>query len=370
DEQLAYWRERLAGAPTALDLPADRPRPAVPSFRGATESLALSPPVGSALLELARREDATPFMAVFALFAALLGRHARQQDLLVGTPVANRQRPEVEGLIGFFANTVVLRADLSGDPTFRDRLARAREAALGAQIHQDLPFERLVEELQPERSLGSTPLFQVLLALQNAATAPVELPGLSLERLPASSGTARTDLALTPVLSGERLLLAADYATDLFDPATVQRLLVRLATLAGNAVSHPDRRLSSLPILPASERHQVLAEWNDWAPDDASPGEGRPPEEALLHRRFEKQAALGPERIALAWANERVTYGELNRRANQLAYRLRALGVVSDSVVGIAMDRSPDLMAAILAVLKAGGAWLPLDPEAPAERSR
>jgi amino acid adenylation domain-containing protein len=365
DEQLAYWRERLAGAPTAVDLPADRPRPAVPSFRGATESLALSPPVSSALVELARREDATPFMALFALFAALLGRHARQQDLLVGTPVANRQRPEVEGLIGFFSNTVVLRADLSGDPTFRDLLARAREATLGAQVHQDLPFERLVEELQPERSLGSTPLFQALLALQNTSAAPVELPGLSLSRLPAASGTARTDLALTAVLSGERLLLAAEYATDLFDPATVQRLLVRLATLAGDAASHPDRRLSALPIVPASERHQVLAEWNDWVPS-----EGQPAREALLHRIFEKQAALGPGRIALAWADERVTYGELNRRANQLAYRLRALGVSPDSVVGIAMDRSPDLMTAILAVLKAGGAYLPLDPEAPVERVR
>ncbi|HYH47754.1 MAG TPA: amino acid adenylation domain-containing protein, partial [Thermoanaerobaculia bacterium] len=367
DEQVAYWRERLAGAPTVLDLPADRPRPEVPSWRGGTASLALSAAVGSRLAEIARGEDATPFMALFALFAALLGRHARQEDLIVGTPIANRQRPEVEGLIGFFANTIVLRADLAGDPTFRALLVQARAATLGAQSHQDLPFEKLVEELQPERKLGSTPLFQAMLMLQNPAGQPepaLELTGLSLRSLPVESSTARTDLALIAVLTDESLHLQAEYATDLFDRATIQRLLVRLEVLAGAALGDPDRRLSALPILSASERHQLLAEWNDWVP-----GEAIPPEEPVLHRLFEERAALGPQQIALAWGDERVTYGELNRRANQLARHLRAMGVRPDTVVAIAMDRSPGLLAAILAVLKAGGAYLPLDPEAPAARS-
>ncbi|HSS52101.1 MAG TPA: amino acid adenylation domain-containing protein, partial [Thermoanaerobaculia bacterium] len=365
DEQLAYWRERLAGAPTALDLPTDRPRPAIPSFRGATEVRILSSPGSSGLIELARREDATPFMVLFALFAATLGRDSRQEDLLVGTPIANRQRPEVEGLIGFFANTIVLRAGLSGDPTFLDLLGRSREATLGAQAHQDLPFEKLVEQLQPERKLGATPLFQALLAFQNAPAAPVaELPGLSLSRLPATSGTVRTDLALTVTLQSERLLLSAEYATDLFDAATVQRLLGRLETLAAAAVAAPDLPLAALPLLPAGERHQVLREWNDW-----TLGEAQPAAEPLLHRLFEARVAADPQRPALVWVGTLVTYRELNRRANSLAHHLRAIGVGPDSVVGLYMDRSPDLVEALLAVLKAGGAYLPLDPEAPAERT-
>ncbi len=360
--QLAYWRERLAGAPTELDLPADRPRPGVPSFRGATEPLDLSAETSAGLLDAARREEATPFMVLLALFAALLGRHTRQDDLLVGTPIANRLRPEVEGLIGFFANTIVLRADLTGDPTFRELLGRVRESVLGAQAHQDLPFERLVEELRPERSLGHTPLFQAMLVLENDAQggAP-ELPGLSLSRLPVASGVTRTDLALIAAVAGGRIFLTAEYATDLFDPPTVRRLLSRLESLAAAVAAHPDRRLAALELLPAGERHQLLAEWNGPAP--------RPAGEPLLHRWFEARVARGPERTALAWGDERVSYGELSRRANRLARRLRARGVGPDAIVGIAMDRSAGLIAAILAVLKAGGAYLPLDPDAPAERT-
>jgi amino acid adenylation domain-containing protein len=363
DEQLAYWRERLAGAPTELALPADRPRPAVPSFLGGLESLTLPARVGAGLLAAARGEEATPFMALLALFAVLLGRHAGQDDLLIGTPIANRQRPEIEGLIGYFANTIVLRADLAGDPTFRELLARIREATLGAQAHQDLPFERLVEELRPERTLGHTPLFQAMLVLENEPAGAPEVPALSLSRLPVASGMTRTDLALVAAVSEEWIFLTGEYATDLFDAPTVRRLLRRLEALAEAVVAHPDRRLSALTILPASERHQLLVEWSDGA---AESGAAREP---LLHRRFEARVTLDPGRTALAWGESQVSYGELNRRANGLARRLRERGVRADAVVGIAMDRSAGLMTAILAVLKAGGAYLPLDPEAPAERT-
>ncbi len=365
-EQLAWWRERLAGAPTALELPMDRPRPAVPSFRGATATLALPRPVSAGLLDLARREGVTPFTVVFALFAELLRRHAGQDDLLIGTPVANRHRPEIEGLVGFFANTSVLRADLSGDPTFLELLGRARETVQGAQAHQDLPFEWLVEELQPERHLGHSPLFQVMLVFQTAPPAASrEMPGeLSVSRLPSGSGTARIDLALSAVQSEDRLSLAVEYAAELFHPATARRLLARLRTLAEAAVADPGRRLSALEMLPASERHQALAEWSHW-----DLGAAEPREEPLLHRLFEERVARGPERVALVWGDETVSYGDLNARANRLARRLRSQGVGPDSVVGLRMDRSPELMVAILAVLKAGGAYLPLDPEAPADRT-
>ncbi|HEX6903705.1 MAG TPA: amino acid adenylation domain-containing protein [Thermoanaerobaculia bacterium] len=365
-EQLAWWRERLAGAPTALELPTDRPRPAVPSFRGATATLALPRTVSAGLLDLARREGLTPFTVVFALFAELLRRHAGQDDLLIGTPVANRQRPEIEGLVGFFANTSVLRADLSGDPTFLELLGRARETVQGAQAHQDLPFEWLVEDLQPERHLGHTPLFQVMLVFQNASPAAArEMPGeLSVSRLPSGSGTARIDLALTAVQSEDRLSLSIEYAAELFHPATARRLLARLRTLAESVVADPGRRLSALEMLPASERHQALSEWSRW-----DLGAAQPREEPLLHRLFEERVARGPERVALVWGDATVSYGDLNARANRLARRLRAQGVGPDSVVGLRMDRSPELMVAILAVLKAGGAYLPLDPEAPADRT-
>ncbi|HKI06704.1 MAG TPA: amino acid adenylation domain-containing protein [Thermoanaerobaculia bacterium] len=365
DEQLSYWRQRLAGAPTALELPTDRLRSAVPSFRGASERLALPPALSAGLQDLVRREDATPFMAVLALLAALLRRHTGQDDLLIGSPIANRQRPEVEGLVGFFSNTVVLRAELGGDPTFRELLGRARETILGAYARQDLPFERLVEELQPERSLGHTPLFQVMLVHQAAASAaPPELSELKISRLPAGSGVARIDLALTAFQGESRLNLLAEYAADLFDPTTVRRLLVRLEALAEAAAADPERRLSELPVFPESERHQVLAGWNDW-----HLGNAEPHPQPLLHRLFEAQVARGPQRVALSWGGESVTYGELNHRANALARHLRTLGVKPDSVVALCMDRSADLMTSILAVLKAGGAYLPLDPDAPADRT-
>jgi len=366
--QLAYWRQRLAGAPTVLELPADRPRPVGRDYRVAVEPLALSPAVSSGLVELARGESATPFMAVFALLAELLRRHTGQDDLLVGSPVANRQRPETAGLIGFFVNTLVLRAEAGGDPSFRELLGRARETILGAFAHQDVPFDRLVEELQPERRLGHMPLFQVILSLQTAASSSAgesaALPELRVSRLPTGFGQARIDLAFT-ALQGEGWLdLAVEYNADLFDATTMRRLLARLATLAAACVAAPERRLSAHPGVPACERHQVLAEWNDRTLREAEPHP-----EPLLHRLFEARVEAGPDRPALIWGEGRVTYGELNRRANRLARHLRELGVGPDAVVGICMDRSPDLMAAILAVLKAGGAYLPLDPEAPAERT-
>ena len=365
EEQLAYWRRRLAGAPTVLELPVDRQRPEDARLRVGVEPLGLPGEVAAGLLALSRREEVTPFMALFALLAELLRRHTGHDDLLVGSSVANRQRPEVAGLIGFFVNTLVLRAELAGSPTFRELLGRVRETTLGAFAHQDLPFERLVEEVQPERRLGHMPLFQVMLAVQPvAAAAPPELPGLRLSRLPTGFAQARIDLALSATQGDGWLHLAMEYSADLFDATTVQRLLARLATLAAAAVAFPEQPVASLPLLTAGEHHQVLREWNDW-----TLGEAQAATEPLLHRLFEARVATEPERPALVWEGTRVTYRELNRRANGLAHHLRAMGVGPDSVVGLYMDRSPDLIAALLGVLKAGGAYLPLDPEAPAERT-
>ncbi|HEV7506853.1 MAG TPA: amino acid adenylation domain-containing protein [Thermoanaerobaculia bacterium] len=365
EEQLAYWRRRLAGAPTVLELPVDRQRPEDARLRVAVEPLALPGEVAAGLLALARREEVTPFMTLFGLLAELLRRHTGHDDLLVGSSVANRQRPEVAGLIGFFVNTLVLRAELAGSPTFRELLGRVRETTLGAFAHQDLPFERLVEEVQPERRLGHMPLFQVMLAVQPvAAAAPPELPGLRLSRLSTGFAQARIDLALSATQGDGWLHLAMEYSADLFDATTVQRLLARLAILAAAAVAFPEQPVASLSLLTAGEHHQVLREWNDW-----TLGEAQTAAEPLLHRLFEARVAAEPERPALVWEGTRVTYRELNRRANGLAHHLRAIGVGPDSVVGLYMDRSPDLIAALLGVLKAGGAYLPLDPEAPAERT-
>jgi amino acid adenylation domain-containing protein len=363
DAQLAYWQRQLAGAPTVLELATDRPRPALPELRGGATTLSWPADLAGGLRELALRHGATPFMVLLGVLAALLARHGAQEDLLVGTLVAGRHRPETEGLIGFFANTLVLRADVSGDPPFADLLGRVREATLGAFAHQDVPFERLVEQLAPERSLRHMPLFQVLLVLQNVAPAVVEIPGLTLAPLPAPTGVTRLDLGITAVLSDGGLQLAAEYSAELFDAPTVDRLLMRFGRLAAAAAAAPELRLSALSTLPESERHQLLAEWGQGAAGQAG-------DRGLqqLHRLFEAQVARGPRRVALVYGQERVSYVDLNRRANALARRLRALGVGPERTVGLLMERRPALVTAILAVLKAGGAYLPLAADSPADR--
>jgi amino acid adenylation domain-containing protein len=362
--QITWWRERLAGAPTVLELPADRPRPPRPSFRAGQVAFAPPPGWAAALDRLARRQGATPFMVLLAGFQAFLARATGEADLLVGSAVANRTRRTVEGLIGFFVNTLVLRGEPASLLRFSDLVLRAREMALGAYAHQDLPFERLVEELQPARDLARSPLIQVTLVLQNAPAARLALPGLTLELLPLDRAMAPFDLQLffreaAPSAGGLAGTLV--YATDLYDRTTAQRWAAQLATLLAAAIADPERPLADLPLLDTAERHQLLVEWNDTAVEDREP----PP---LVLVAFAAQAGRTPERVAVAMGAESVTYAELDRRAAALARRLRRAGVEAESPVGVCLPRSADLVAALLAVWKAGGAYLPLDPAYPRER--
>ncbi|MEA2693948.1 MAG: hypothetical protein QOJ16_3335, partial [Acidobacteriota bacterium] len=359
--EIAHWRERLAGAPTGLDLPADRPRPAVRTARGGSLDFELPADLAAGLKTLSRRRGTTLFMTLFAGFAALLGRLTGEEDLLVGSPVANRTQGETEGLIGLFVNTLVLRGDLTGDPPFGDLLARVRAMALDAYAHQDLPFETLVAELEPTRDLARNPLFQVLFVLQNAPAADLALPGLKLTPLPATSGAAKLDLALSLAeQAGGGLAGTAEYSADLFDPGTVARLLGYLRTLLAGAAAEPGLRLADLPLLDPAELDQILRGWNRTAVDR--------PEGLLLHELFEAQAARTPRATALLWGEERVTYEDLDIRASAQARRLSALGVGPEVRVGLLASRSPALVAGALAVWKAGGAYVPLDPEYPRER--
>jgi amino acid adenylation domain-containing protein len=360
EKQFTYWKDRLAGAPAALELPTDRPRPAVQTVHGATEPLQLPRELVERLHALSRREGCTLYMILLAAFQTLLQRYSGQEDFCVGTPVAGRTRPEMEGLIGFFVNTLVLRADLSGDPTFAELLGRVRETCLGAYAHQDLPFEMLVEALQPQRDLSRTPLFQVMLILQNAPLPSLELPGLRLNPIEAESGTAKFDLNLALVETDLGLVGNLEYNTDLFNAATARRLLVHFRNLLEGAVANPGCRVSELPLLTADERHQLLTEWNRT--------EANVPDEGCIHRLFEAQAERTPEAVALVFEDEKVTYQELNRRANQLAHHLRGLGIGPEVLVGICVERSVEMVVGLLGILKAGGAYVPLDPAFPKER--
>ncbi|HVR95631.1 MAG TPA: amino acid adenylation domain-containing protein, partial [Thermoanaerobaculia bacterium] len=360
ERQLGYWRERLAGAPAVLALPLDHPRPAVPAFRGARRAAALPDAVLADLGVLARHAGATLFMTLLAAWKALLSRITGEQDVVVGTPVANRQRPEVQELIGFFANTLALRTGLGGDPAFPELLARVRDTALGAYDHQDLPFERLVGELVPERNLRHAPLFQVMFVLDETPPTAPDLPGLAFGLVGAESRTARFDLTLSVQRGSYGAGLQIGYNTDLFRDDTAERLLGSLQRLLEGVVATPERRLSELPLLSEAERHQLLLGWNDTARDL---GAG-----ALLHELFERWAAETPDAVAAVFDDLTVTYGELDRRAGGLAARLGDLGVGADDKVGILLPRSIGLAVAILGVLKAGGAWVPLDPAHPEER--
>ena len=356
---LAYWRGRLAGAPARLELPADFPPPAVPTGAGRVHGFEVPEATAEAVRQLCRREGVTPFMALFAAFGLLLGRLAGQDDVVIGTPIANRNRAETEGLIGFFVNTLALRADLAGEPTGSGLLARVREEALGAYAHQDLPFDRLVEELRPERQAARQPLFQAMFVLQNAPGAGVDLPGLSLRPIAVAPGTAKLDLTLSLAAAGRGFLGAVEYSTDLFAEPTVAALGERFVRLLAALAGDPGRPVHDLPLWLDGERHQVLAEWNDTPPLPAP---------ACLHALFEAQADRTPGAVALVDGEAELTYRELDRRADVLAHRLRRLGVGPEVTVGLCAGRSARLVAGLLGILKAGGAYVPLDPAYPTER--
>lgn len=360
EEQLSYWRAQLSDAPPLLKLPTDKPRPPVQSYKGAHETLLLSESLSRSLKELSRSEGATPFMTLLAAFSTLLCRYSGQRDILVGTPIANRNRAETESLIGFFVNTLIFRTRLSEQMTFRELLGQVRETALEAYAHQDLPFEKLVEELQPERSLSHSPVFQVMLDLQNAPMRDLELQGLRLTPLPFDSRMAKFDLILTVAETDGRLSGQLEYNIDLFDASTSRRMARHLEHLLETAVSNPDQQVSRLPLLTDDERRQILFEWND------TQAENEPAR--CIHELFEQQAAAKPHAVALVHKDEQLTYRQLNERANKLACHLRRLGTGPESVVGVCLERSVDAVVAILGVLKAGGAYLPLDPSYPRER--
>ncbi|HET7234051.1 MAG TPA: amino acid adenylation domain-containing protein, partial [Longimicrobium sp.] len=360
ERRLAWWRERLAGAPPLLELPTDRPRPAVQSFRGGAVHALFPAGLRARLNALARAEGATPYMVVLAAFQALLGRYAASDDVVVGSPVAGQTRRELEDLAGFFTHTLVLRTDLSGDPSFRELLARVRQVTLGAYEHQDVPFERLVAELRPDRTLSHSPLFQVTFVLADAGREEVALPGVEVRRVYAESGTAKFDLALSVSPGAEGIQVAVEYATDLFEHATALRMVRHLERLLEQVADDADVRLSAIALAGGDERRMVLEAWNRTPP---APGA-----DLCVHQQFARQAARTPGAVAVVSDSETLTYADLDERANRLAHRLRRLGVGPESRVGICVERSAGLAVSLLAVLKAGGAYVPLDPAYPAER--
>ncbi|WP_416212277.1 non-ribosomal peptide synthase/polyketide synthase [Nostoc sp. DedSLP03] len=358
--QLSYWEQQLANAPTFLPLPTDRPRPSVQTFNGANMEFALSDELTQRLLQLSQKQGVTLFMTLLAAYNTLLYRYTGQEDILVGTPIANRDRTELEGLIGFFVNTLVMRTDLSLNPSFNELLPRIREMALSAYAHQDLPFEMLVEALQPERDLSHTSLFQVMFVLQNAPMSEIELTGLTVSSLPIESSTAKFDLTLSMENTATGLFGWWEYNTDLFSRITIERMTGHFVTLLEGIVSNPTEQISQLPILTATEQHQLLVEWNDTRVDY--------PQDKSIHQLFEEQVELTPDAVAVVYENQHLTYGELNSRANQLAHYLRSLGVKADVLVGICVERSLEMVIGLLGILKAGGAYVPLAPEYPQER--
>lgn len=362
DELIAYWRQQLANAPPVLELPTDYPRPAEVSHRGAQFTFMLPAKLSQELQALSLREGTTLFMTLLAAFKVLLSRYSGQSDILVGTPVAGRQRRETEDLIGLFINTLVLRTDLSGNPTFQHLLKRVREVCLGAYEHQDLPFEKLVEALQPERHLSASPLFQVLFALDRLPAEPTALPGVMLQPVERSIHTAKFDLSLMLTETPTALLGTIEYQTDLFTEETIARLSRHWQSLLESILANPELPIADLMMLTEAELQQTLALWNH--------AQTVFPHLRSLQEGFEEQAAARPDAVAVVYEGAQLTYGVLNERANQLAAYLQSLGVGPEVCVGLGLERSLELIIGILGILKAGGAYVPLDPSYPRERLR
>jgi amino acid adenylation domain-containing protein len=371
--QLTYWRQQLNNI-SMLHLPIDKARSPIQSYQGATQFIELPKNLTDALQALSQQEGVTLFMTLLAAFQTLLYRYTHQEDIAVGSPIANRNRSEIEGLIGFFVNSLVLRTDLSGNPTFRELLSRVREVTLGAYSYQDLPFEKLVEELHPERNLSQHPLFQVVFGFQNAPMSALEMPGLVPSFINIDLKKTRFDLELHLWKCSEdfRSLWGAKwehsqgirgvmvYSTDLFEPATITRMLEDFQTLLSGIVANPNQRIAHLPLLNAQKLHQVLVEWNNTQVDY--------PQDKCIHQLFENQVKQHPDSIAIIFKNEQLTYKELNIRSNQLAHHLQKIKVNSEVVVGICISQSPEMIIGLLGILKAGGTYVPLDPSYPQER--
>ena len=359
EKQLSYWKKQLAGIPAALEFPTDRSRSRGQTFQGKAYRFSFSPEFSQNLNKFSRSHGVTLFMTLLAGFQALLARYSGQEDIVIGSPIANRNRAEIEELIGLFANTLVLRAKLADDPTFREILSQAKETALGAFAHQDMPFERLVEELNPERSLNQNPLFQVVFSLQNVPKLEFELAGLELKFIDRGQTSAKFDLSLFLTEGPEGIYGRVEYNTDLFNPSTIERMIGHYRVLLGAAVTNPELKLAQLPLLTPAERQQVLVDWN--ATDAEIP---RQP----VHELVEAQVHRTPDAVAVVHGERELTYGELNAGADQLAQHLQVFGVEAGDRVAILLERSIALVVAELAVLKCGAAYVPVDPAFPAER--
>ena len=362
ESQLLYWKKQLGTSLPILNLPIDRSRPALQGFRGARRPLVFSEFLTEGLNELSRREGVTLFMTLMAAFQTILYRYTWEEDLVVGFPIANRNWGETAGLIGFFVNTLVLRTDLSGNPTFNAVLSRVRDACLGAYAHQDLPFERLVQELRPERDRSRNPLFQVMFVFQIPESSGVDLQGLRSQPMDVDAGTSKFDLTLSLAEREERLTGFIECSTDLFDRSTIERMMGHFQTLLAGIVANPEQPISTVPLLTEAERDQLLVEWNNTQVDY--------PNDSSVHELFEAQVERTPEAVAVEFEGKKLSYRELNAWANQLAHYLRRFGVGPETLVGLCVHRSLEMVIALLGILKAGGAYVPLDPSYPRERLR
>ncbi|BAZ08945.1 amino acid adenylation domain protein [Calothrix sp. NIES-4071] len=358
--QLDYWQQQLKGIPTLLELPTDRCRPAIQTYKGAQKSIPLSFKLSQELVSLSKRAGVTLFVTLLAAFQTLLYRYTNSDNIVVGTPIANRNRQEIEGLIGFFVNTLVLRTDLSGNPSFEQLLSRVREVTLGAYAHQDLPFEELVEALQPKRSLSHSPLFQVMFTFENTSASSLDLRELTVSSLPVEIPIAKFDLTLSMQDTAFGLIGVWEYSTDLFDADTITRMAGHLQTILEAIVVNPKAEISKLPLLTEAERQQLLVEWNDTATEYS--------QDKCIHQLFEEQVKNSPNAVAVVFESKQLTYRELNAKANQLAHYLQVQGIGAEVLVGICVERSLEMMVGLLGILKAGGAYVPLDPAYPYER--
>jgi amino acid adenylation domain-containing protein len=360
ENQLQYWKERLAGAPPVLELPTDRPRPVVQSFNGGRDCMMFDRDTADAVKALSRQERSTLFMTLLAILQVLLYRYTHQQDIVVGFPISGRQQKETKGLIGLFVNTLALRTDLSGNPSFYEILRRVRENARDAYAYQGLPFEKIVEELKPERSLGYNPLVQVIFTLEGFSIEALHLDSFAIQPEEIDSGVEKFDLTVSAKETPEGLRFFWSYNSDIFNPDTIERMMRHFQRLLKQIVEHPDKPISDYELLAPEERQQLLFDWNAT--------EANYPKEQCIQQLFEAQVARTPEAVAVVSQGQQLSYADLNTRANRLAHYLIEQGVGADTLVALCLERSLDLVVALLGILKAGGAYVPLDPGYPQER--